>query len=89
MSQNENIDYDEDTADSEYEEGYRNFAMINLLRSYGNIQNDVEEVLDFYFHLCSIKMSCSSYRALFFTWLMAEKTPAPVSVYLPEASQNV
>lgn len=32
--------------------------MINLIKSYGNIKNDTEEVLNFYFDTCSIKMSC-------------------------------
>ena len=52
------IDFDEKVAASEAAEGYRNYAMVNYLKSFGNIENDVEEVLDFYFHQCSIAMSC-------------------------------
>ena len=52
------IDFDEKVADSERSEGYRNYAMVNYLKSFGNIENDVEEVLDFYFHQCAIAMSC-------------------------------
>ena len=52
------IDFDEKVAASEKAEGYRNFAMVNYLKSFGNIENNVEDVLDFYFHQCSIAMSC-------------------------------
>lgn len=52
------IDYDPVVAASERSEGYRNYAMVNYLKSFGNIENSVEDVLDFYFHQCSISMSC-------------------------------
>jgi len=55
----EDINYCERIAFSEKEHGYRNAAMVNFMKSYGNIKNDVEEVLDFYFNLCSIEMSCA------------------------------
>lgn len=58
VANNEQIDYHLPTVESEKSEGYRNFALVNLIRSFGNIKNDVEEVLDFYFHLCSIRMNC-------------------------------
>jgi glutaminase len=52
------IDFDHTVAASERSEGYRNYAMVNYLKSFGNIENNVEDVLDFYFHQCSIAMSC-------------------------------
>lgn len=55
---NSTIDYNERVASSEKAEGYNNRAMINLIKGYGNIHNDVEEVLDFYFDTCSLSMSC-------------------------------
>ncbi|WP_029038349.1 glutaminase [Salinimicrobium xinjiangense] len=55
---NDSIDYDSVVAASEQSEGYRNYAMVNYLKSFGNIENDVEDVLDFYFHQCSLAMSC-------------------------------
>jgi len=45
-------------AESEKQHGYRNAALVNLMKSFGNIENEVETVLDFYFNLCSIEMSC-------------------------------
>ncbi|MGB7785550.1 MAG: glutaminase [Salinimicrobium sp.] len=58
ITNDSSIDFDEKVAASEAAEGYRNYAMVNYLKSFGNIENDVEEVLDFYFHQCSIAMSC-------------------------------
>lgn len=52
------IDYDEEVARSERETGYLNAAIANLLKYHGNIENDIERVLRFYFLQCSIEMSC-------------------------------
>ncbi|PHN05378.1 glutaminase [Flavilitoribacter nigricans] len=52
------IDYAADIAASEKSTGYRNFALINYLKSFGNIHNDIDQVIDLYFNLCSIKMNC-------------------------------
>lgn len=52
------IDYNQQVAQSEKAAGFRNAALANLLKSFGNIENDVEEVLDFYFHQCSLEMTC-------------------------------
>jgi glutaminase len=52
------LNYNEKVALSEKEHGHHNRAMINLMKAYGNIKNDAETVLDFYFDTCSISMSC-------------------------------
>lgn len=59
------ITFDQKVAASEKSVGYRNFAMTNYLKSFGNIENDVEEVLDFYFHQCAIAMSCEELAQTF------------------------
>ncbi|MFA0963075.1 glutaminase [Roseivirga sp. BDSF3-8] len=58
LANNETIQYNQDVVASEKAHGYRNRATINLIKSYGNIENDEQEVLDFYYHQCSIEMSC-------------------------------
>ncbi|WP_149276355.1 glutaminase [Pareuzebyella sediminis] len=60
------IDFDPKVAKSEKETGFKNFAAANLLKSYGNLKNDVSEVLDFYFHQCAIAMSCTQLAKTFF-----------------------
>lgn len=58
LSGDATIDYDPAVANSEAKTGYRNIALINFIRSLGNIHNDCNQVLDLYFSLCSIAMSC-------------------------------
>ncbi len=65
LSGNNSIDYCERIAKSEKNSGYRNAALVNLMKSFGNIENEVDVVLDFYFNLCSIQMSCSELTQTF------------------------
>lgn len=52
------LDFDRAVARSEYETGARNRAVTHFMKSFGHIDNDVEAVLDFYVHACSLSMSC-------------------------------
>tara|TARA_R110000868_G_scaffold45453_3_gene150952 strand:- start:9005 stop:9919 length:915 start_codon:yes stop_codon:yes gene_type:complete len=65
----ESINFDLNVAKSEKETGFRNYAAANLLKSYGNLKNDVEVVLDFYFHQCSIQMSCAQLTKTFYIFM--------------------
>ncbi|WP_224997198.1 glutaminase [Cesiribacter sp. SM1] len=58
LSGNSTIEYDKKVAASEIATGYLNASLINMMKSYGNILNDVDKVLEFYCHQCSIAMSC-------------------------------
>ena len=58
VSGNNTIDYNRDVAASERENGYLNAAIVNLLKYNKNIDNDIERVLQFYFLMCSVEMSC-------------------------------
>ncbi len=59
------IQVDERVAASEAQWGHRNRALISLMKSFRNIENDIEIVLDFYFHTCSIAMSCQELARTF------------------------
>lgn len=54
----EDVDYNIEVAQSEREKGYLNAAIANMLKYHGTINNDIEQVLMFYFKMCSIEMSC-------------------------------
>jgi glutaminase len=51
------IDRDEIVARSEMEHGYRNLALANLMKSFGNINNDILDVVQTYFNHCAIEMN--------------------------------
>lgn len=59
------IHYSSRIANSEKAFGFRNAALVNLMKSFGNIHHDVEQVLDFYFSLCSLELSCRQLAQLF------------------------
>ncbi len=52
------IGYDLDVARSERDWGDRNAALAHFLKSFGNLHNDVDAVLDAYVHQCSLVMNC-------------------------------
>jgi len=54
----EAIAFDGEVAASEAATGYRNYALANFMKSFGKLDNEVETVLDMYFHQCAIRMSC-------------------------------
>lgn len=54
----EAVDFDEEVAASEAAAGFRNVALANFMKSFGRIDNDVNAVLDLYFHHCAVRMSC-------------------------------
>jgi len=49
---------DRDVANSEAATGFRNIALGNYMRSFGNMHHGVEDALAVYFHQCAIAMSC-------------------------------
>ncbi|MDC8004122.1 glutaminase [Aureisphaera galaxeae] len=60
------IQFNTKVALSEKSTGFRNYAAANLLKSFGNLNNDVETVLDFYFHQCSLEMNCEQLSNAFY-----------------------
>ncbi|HEY3387243.1 MAG TPA: glutaminase [Saprospiraceae bacterium] len=59
ISGNPAIGSNEQVAASEMKLGFRNAALINLMKSCNNIDNNIDEVLDLYYHMCAIEMSCA------------------------------
>ena len=69
LTNDKSIAYNEKVAKSEKDTGFRNMAAANLLKSYGNLINDVDTVLDFYFHQCSIEMNCKQLADAFYIFM--------------------
>ena len=66
IANDDTIIYNEAVAASEQKTGFRNYAAANLLKSFNNLNNDVETVLDFYFHQCAIEMTCAQLSKAFY-----------------------
>ena len=66
LSNYETINYNEKVVASERLTGFGNYAAANLLKAFNNLENNVDEVLDFYFHQCSIEMTCEQLSNAFF-----------------------
>lgn len=73
MANDRSISYNERVAASEKATGFRNYAAAHLLKSYGNLQNGVDRVLDFYFHQCAIEMTCAQLAKTFFLFANSGK----------------
>jgi glutaminase len=58
LAKNPTIDIDIEIYISERVAGALNASLAHMLKSYGNIKNDVNTVLDFYFFQCAMAMSC-------------------------------
>lgn len=58
-AENPDITMDPIVARSERETGFRNAALANFVRSFGNLHNSVDAVLDFYYHQCALRMTCT------------------------------
>lgn len=58
LSGDDAIHIDEHVARAEQATGFRNMALANYMRSFGNLHHPVERVLGVYFHHCALTMSC-------------------------------
>lgn len=58
LCDNDDIYYDKEIARSERLNADRNMALAYFMKSFGNISNDVDTLLDVYCHQCAISMSC-------------------------------
>lgn len=58
LAGNDDIYYDKRVAASERQNADRNMALAYFMKSFGNIHNDVESLIDVYCYQCSIAMSC-------------------------------
>lgn len=57
------VPYDMKVASEEARVGYRNRALAHFLKSFDNLRNEPDDVLEAYFRLCSLSMSCEELTA--------------------------
>src|SRR5687768_3016999 len=61
----QSINYNNQVAASEKNLGFRNAALFNMMKASGNIKNEIEAVLDLYYHQCSVEMTCEEMATAF------------------------
>ncbi|MBJ6121584.1 glutaminase [Sphingomonas mollis] len=71
LAGDDTIVIDRSVAEAEVATGHRNVALASYMRSFGNIEHDVERTLGVYFHQCALAMSCRQ-LALAGRFLMAD-----------------
>jgi glutaminase len=76
ISGNTEIAYNPNVYQSEKETGYRNQALINLMKSFGTINNQTEQVLDLYYKLCSVEMSVTELSETFLLFANEGRLPS-------------
>jgi glutaminase len=86
----DDVGFDLSVASSEKSVGYRNVALCNYLKSFDNIENDPEDVLDFYFTMCSLTMSCENLsRAFMFLVKDSFKTTTNQQLISPKQADRI
>ncbi|MFM9936199.1 MAG: glutaminase [Novosphingobium sp.] len=58
LADDERITIDAAVAAAEQATGFRNLALANYMRAFGNLHHAVEQALGVYFHQCALSMSC-------------------------------
>lgn len=77
LSGNPEVSINETVAKSELDSSFRNCSLANFMKSFGNIENDIATVLDVYFYLCAIEMTCKEMAQTFM--FLAENGVNPLS----------
>ncbi len=83
------IGYDLAVAEAERATAHRNRAVANFLKSFGNLHNDADRVLDAYCRLCSISMTCRELADSFLYLATSGRSPAGEQVSTPREAKRV
>lgn len=76
LTEEDAIFFNEKVAASEMQNSFRNAAMCNYMKSFGNIKNKPEAVIELYCHLCSIEMTCKQLSKSFLYLANEGKEPS-------------
>lgn len=57
-SGSQEVRFDLEVVESERQTGHANYALANLLKAFGRIETPIDNLLDAYFHQCSLSMTC-------------------------------
>ena len=85
ISDNQSITFDALVAKSEMEHASRNLALAQLMKSFGNFENDVHEVVKTYFKQCAISMNTQELSRAMMYLAFNGKDPISNRQFLNEA----
>ena len=88
LAGNPEIELDENVYLSEKRTGNKNRALAYLLKNYGMIKDEVEDVLDCYFKACSIKVNCADLATIGLTLANHGKSPVTGERIFPSNYAN-
>ena len=89
LSCNPTISYNSAVVHSEKMHSYRNLALASLMKSFGNIKNNIEEVLDLYIHFCSVEMSCEDLAKAFLLFANHGKDDQGNEIITPSRTKRI
>jgi len=82
ISGNKGLEKDLNVYQSEKDHGHRNAALAHFMKSYDNMDSDVQDVINFYFGHCSVRMNCFDLAHAFLYLANHGKHPLTGKVYL-------
>ena len=83
------IGYDLGVAEEERRTGHRNHALAHFLKSFGNLHAEADRVLDAYFRLCSISMSCVELSSAFLYLATGGRSAGGEEIALPRQVKRI
>jgi len=90
LAADDSIVIDEDVARGEQETGFRNMALANYMRSFGNVRHPVDKVLGLYFHQCALAMtSCQLAHAGRYLMARGRNPDTGRSVVSPQRARRI
>lgn len=90
ITDDESIRFDEKVAASEMAHQDRNAALAHFMKSFGNLDHEVNKVLGVYFHQCSLAMSCEQLaRAGLFLVSNGVNSHTNMRVISPERARRI
>ena len=85
ISKDKTINSSKKVAKSEMQHGFRNLALANLMKSFNNLNNDVNDVVGTYFKHCSIEMNTKMLSRAMLYLANDGKDPITGKVYISES----
>ncbi|KAB7671219.1 glutaminase A [Bacillus sp. B1-b2] len=83
LSGNNEIEYSEEVAQSEFDTSHLNRALCYFMKQHGIINEDVEELLDLYTKQCSIEVNCLDLARIGIVFALDGKNPETNEQIMP------